>query len=209
MAVKFYSLLLALCSPFVFKAQVSGIKSINALEVPKSASFKGRFVKAFSWNDTQGKNVVVFSESDISKKYYKDSDIEERSKEIYAAHYLITGESATQTWKMLDFEKNCPFDLQAAFKEDALQITDLDKNGIAEVWCLYRTACRSDVSPLNMKIIMYEGKQKYAMRGQTKVQISEHDYFGGNYTMDPAFQKASRTFQDFGAALWKKFVMPD
>jgi hypothetical protein len=209
MAFKSNLLLFVLCLPFVFRAQVSGIKSINAQEIPKSVSYKGQFRKAFSWNDKQGKNVVVFSESGIDSKYDKEADMDIKNGEIYAACFIISGESATQTWKMLDFERNCPFDIEAAFRQDALQITDLDKNGTAEVWVLYRTACRSDVSPLNMKIIMYEGKQKYAMRGQTKVQISEHDYFGGNYTLDPAFQKAPKAFRDFGDALWKKNVMPD
>ena len=34
---------------------------------------------------------------------------------------------------------------------------------------MYKTVCHVDVSPCDMKIIMYQGGQKYAIRGKNKV----------------------------------------
>jgi hypothetical protein len=58
-----------------------------------------------------------------------------------------------------DFIKDCMVDIDAAFKKNSLKVTDLDKNGIAEIWVMYEMACKGDVSPSDLKIIMYEGKQ--------------------------------------------------
>jgi hypothetical protein len=72
---------------------------------------------------------------------------------------------------------------------------------------MYKTACHGDVSPCDMKIIMYEGTNKYAMRGQNKVQLSEHEFYGGDYTFDRAFKQSPKVFKEFAIDLWEKNIM--
>lgn len=64
-----------------------------------------------------------------------------------------------------DEEKSCPFDITCAFIENSTTITDLDKDGFAEVKLQYSLACRSDVSPATMKIMIYENGEKYSLSG--------------------------------------------
>ncbi len=71
--------------------------------------------------------------------------------------------------KGVDFAKECPLYIQVNFIRNTFAVTDLNKNGKAEVWLMYKTACRSDVSPANMKIVMYEGNKKYMQEEQTKL----------------------------------------
>jgi hypothetical protein len=78
---------------------------------------------------------------------------------------------------------------------------------MGEVWIMYTTVCHGDVSPGDMKIIMYEGKQKFAMRGHDKVQVSEKDFDGGDYKFDQAFNAGPKAFRDFAVKLWNKNIM--
>ena len=50
------------------------------------------------------------------------------------------------------------------FIKNAAVVTDLDQDGIAETTVQYKLACRSDVSPALMKLVMHEGETKYAHR---------------------------------------------
>lgn len=74
------------------------------------------------------------------------------------------------------------------------------------MWVMYRTVCHGDVSPMEMKVIMYQGTQKYAMRGETRVKTSETETYGGDYKFDPAFAKAPKAIKDFAMKLWKAHV---
>ena len=86
-------------------------------------------------------------------------------------------------------------------------VTDLNKDGKAEVWLMYTTACTGDVSPPDMKIIMHEGVKKYAVRGTKKVKVSNKDFEGGKYTFDEAFKTGPEAFRQYAADMWKKNLM--
>ena len=108
---------------------------------------------------------------------------------------------------MNDFVKHCEFDIKASFIKNSFAVTDLNNDGKAEVWMMYKTSCTSDVSPSDMKIIMYEGEKKYAIRGKNKVKISDKAYEGGEYTFDEIFKKGPLAFRDYATKLWKKNIL--
>lgn len=59
---------------------------------------------------------------------------------------------------------------------------------------------------------MYEGNQKYAMRGQNKVfggtdKNGVDHYIGGEYKYDEAFSKGPKEFLKFAQELWNRNVM--
>jgi len=58
-----------------------------------------------------------------------------------------------------------------------------------------------------MKIIMHEGNKKYAIRGESKVKVSEKEYDGGRYIMDDSFKVAPDVFKQYAIQLWKKNIM--
>lgn len=62
-------------------------------------------------------------------------------------------------------KKYCPVDVTCNFIPGSTAVTDLDKDGIAETKVQYSVACRGDVSPATMKMIMYENGVKYTLRG--------------------------------------------
>jgi hypothetical protein len=110
------------------------------------------------------------------------------------------------SWQVYDFVKDCQVDLEAGYLPNSFAVTDLNKDGKAEIWLMYKTLCAGDVSPGEMKIIMHEGVKKYAIRGQNKVQIGQNQYDGGKYTFDEAFSNGPETFKNYAQELWKKNI---
>ena len=153
--------------------------TINVNKIPTEIKYDGKEGNAIEWIDKNGNNIVVVTETGIIESKSGDDN---KSASLYAAHYISSKNSYALTWKITDFVKDCPVDIEAIFIPNTCQITDLNKDSVAEVWLMYKTACHGDVSPCAMKIIMHQGKQKFAIRGRNKVKVSETETEGGEYT---------------------------
>jgi hypothetical protein len=218
--------ILIISIPILVQGQIN-LTSVEKKDLSKEISYKGEFLSCTNWKDSLGLNYLILSQSKIikppaaieaSKKYdlinYNGRidtsyNIEAgyREKEIYAYHYIQTKDSTYVLWKLLDYVKECPFDLTIEFLTPKPSITDLDKNGICETWIVYWLGCRSDVSALNMKLIMHEGINKYAIRGTRKVRYGEEpgQVDGGKITKDITFNKLSKIINDYAIDLWAKY----
>lgn len=204
-------MVLVLVMPFALPAQVV-LKSIPANEIPKGMSYKGTVQKAVSWADTLGKHFVILAEEGpVPSKDKKDSlgfceEEECKDKYLYAYHFVQGKDSVQIVWKVMDYEKQCSFDLYASFETRSLTVTDLNKDGIPETWFIYKTTCTSDVSPRTMKLFMIEGNKKHIIRGSSRVKISSTEYLGGERKFDSNFNMSSQPVKDFAVKLWDKFV---
>lgn len=205
---RIFSLLILLLSINAY-AQSIAFKAIDTLTIPKNISYEGHIKSAITWLDSNGKHLLITTETGIHVNEKFNHENEGRDALLFAYHYLVAADSAFLQWRVYDFVTDCPVDIAASFIKNTLNVTDLDKDGIAEIWLMYKTACRGDVSPSDMKIIMYEGKQKYALRGQSKV-LAELDekgnakYIGGEYKLDKIFNSGPALFLTYAKALWSK-----
>jgi hypothetical protein len=195
---------LLLLSRFSSSGQVT-VKKHTKNTLPSILKYNGTMKNAVSWKDTNGYHYVITSETGIQPS--KSGPEGGRDAELFAYHYLQQGDSLRLTWKVYDFTKDCPVDLRAHFMNNTFSVTDLDKDGIAEIWMMYRTVCHGDVSPSNMKIIMYENDKKHAVRGTNKVKVSEKDYEGGEYEFDVAFKEAPEVIKAYARGLWNKNLL--
>lgn len=195
------------CAAFIFLqitclAQVSEVKrSSDITVVPPSIKYPGKAKDILRWSDSQGSHLVILSELISASK----NDLLGRDAEIFAGHYLEVDGQWVQQWKVTDFERNCPVDVGASYIPQSIMLTDLNKNRIAEVSFMYRTYCTGGVDPHSLKFIMYEGKKKYAIRGETLVKLPEQPVYGGAMTIDSSFKYAPKEFQQFAATQWEKF----
>ena len=112
-----------------------------------------------------------------------------RSARLYATLYAETADGHQQRWLIQDRVDACVFDITAAFTAPPVAVSDADADGEPEIWVSYRTACRSDVSPATLKLIGYEGSQKYALRGTARINLGDSSD-GGTYQADAALIKA-------------------
>ncbi|WP_313386551.1 M949_RS01915 family surface polysaccharide biosynthesis protein [Chishuiella sp.] len=189
------------------------ISKIDSSQIPKKISFIGKFKQGFKWSDSNGQNIIFLTETG----FFRDKNLTHEfdnslDSELHAYSYNIKNDTYKINWKINDFVRDCPVDIVANFIDNSLQITDLNKNGIAEVWTIYKIVCHGDVSPSEMKIIMYEGSQKYAMRGENKVQVGINDnnepqYIGGEYKMDKQFANDPKIFKEFAKKLWDENII--
>lgn len=204
--------------------------SIGAGELPTSIKYKGKFQQAWKWNDKLGENILLLSLVPAAQDKTKSGDDEETwSSELFAFHFVKKDSGYRKIWMIADGEKACPFDITNEFLKDATMITDLDNNGIAETTVQYKLACRSDVSPSYMKLVMHEDSVKFALRGAQWVKTGETDSFTvtadnvnlekielnkdefeamlqrfGRYESEKEFSKAPPSFLNFAREQWLK-----
>lgn len=174
--------------------------------LPSDIKYTGNIVTGKRWNDKYGDNILILTKTNVKEKKSRKSGYEETELEceLYGYHYVNTGGSYTLLWKIQDFIKECWFDLTLDFIPGSLSITDINENGIAESTFLYKMACRSDVSPSELKLMMHENDVKYALRGNMLIKM-EGFTEGGNYKVDKAFDTAPAGFLDYAKSQWKEY----
>lgn len=173
------------------------VNSLALGAVPATLKRTGRVVQALRYSDRTGTYTVLATERGPTTQ---GSD--GQRADLYAYQYPATG--GTPNWQVHDFEVACPLDLRAQFRPRGVTVTDLDQDGTAEVWLVYRTVCRGDISPSTQKIIMYEGARKYAVRGTARVAVGSQGE-GGTYAFDAAaWVGAPATFRQHAARLWQQ-----
>jgi len=185
-----------------FSAQAQlRVSPLAPAAVPATLKRSGRVVQALRYTDRTGTYTVLATETGPRPDPAAQSSDGQRA-DLYAYQYPATG--TAPTWQVHDFVDDCPLDLEAQFVPKALTATDLDQDGTAEVWLVYRTTCRGDVSPSTQKIILYEGARKYAVRGTSRIAIGNGRYDGGTYTLDAAWATAPAAFRQHAAQLWQQ-----
>lgn len=187
------------------------IQSVEMLEfsksdIPSDIKYSGNIVTGKRWNDRNGENILILTKTNIKKVKPKHPEFDEYEQEceLFGYHYVSSGGSFTLLWKIQDFINKCPLDLTLDFIPNSLTITDINENGIAESTFLYKMACRGDVSPSDLKLMMHENDNKYAIRGTMHIKADMINE-GGSYKVDKSFDSAPDGFLDYAKEQWKKF----
>jgi hypothetical protein len=198
-------LLILLLTYFIAPAQVRVIK-LDKTAIPKSITYKGHVVDAAKYSHNDGEHIIFTTETGITNSKGIDND-GLREAALYAYDYKLDDLKYTLTWKLYDFVEPCGLDIAAEYLPNTFAVTDIDKDGVAEIWLMYKTTCTGDVSPAILKIIMYQGNKKHAMRGETKVKLPGETSYGGKYTFDAAFKAVPAAFRTYAINLWNKNVL--
>ncbi len=167
---------------------------------------KGKFKKGYSWNDNNGLNYFIYT---IESKVIQ-SDEPTESSFLYCYHYKKNEYGYELVRKTLDFIKECQANAinELFIENNGVFITDLDENGLAEITYVYKMCCgMTDVSPLDMKLIMLEDGEKYAIRGDEVIFNPSMRPTDGMGRIDPSFNKAPKEFLDFAKLIWCNFVL--
>lgn len=179
------------------------LTKLDKKSISKSIHYTGNFKQAVRWTDNIGDNIVILTVTDKTQsKNAPDDGYSDGA--LYAYHYLVSGDSIKQTWIVYDYVKECPVDMFLDFVDKTFAVTDLNKDGKSEVWIMYKVSCQGDVSPIPMKIVMYQDNKKFAVRGTTRTKVSATDYIGGEFTFDEAFKNAPVEFRQYAEKLWKQ-----
>jgi hypothetical protein len=152
------------------------------------------------WNDENGLNYLLFTKKVTrNEREHEPSDV---SKELHAYHFKKSGTAMVLMREIKDFVLNCMHDNTLELIENSVNITDVDNDNYGEVTFMYKLGCRSDITPLDMKLMHLENGDKYAIRGNEKVQVGPEDYIGGKAKADATFNKVPER-QNFAYQVWK------
>ncbi len=172
-------------------------KTIEPSVLRKIVSDDAIVDKALQFEDKNGKNYLVA----ITLQNRSD---EWSSKAILVQHYIEKSNKELVLLRQItDKEDHCEFDNDLQFLTESLRITDLDKNKYAEITFLYKVGCRSDVSPIGLKLMVIENGNKAAIRGKTLPRGFD---FQKEKVADGSFKKLPKPIQDQANKLWDKFA---
>jgi hypothetical protein len=195
--MKIFAILLSLLLTQICLAQFK-VTKLDKNSIPAKIKYNGDIVEAVRWTDSTGDNVVMLT---TKKTESKTVPAGLTGRALNAFHYLVLDDNIKQTWGVYDYVEECSVDMFLYFVDKTFAVTDLNKDGKAEVWMMYKVSCQGDVSPVPMKIIMYQDNKKFAVRGTSR--ISGHNH-GGEFTFDKAFKKAPAAFRKYAENLWKQ-----
>lgn len=183
------------------------ILKFDKKDIPSGAKYQGKVMGGARWKDSNGENMLIITESEIQNSKNKDGEAV-ITKDLFAYNYILKAGESPILWQINDFVKDCPLDLALNYNPNSLTVTDINENGIAETTFLYRLSCKGDVSPDDLKLIMHEGKDKFALRGTTELKYKvdgKTTKEGGDYKVDASFDKAPKEFLDYAKKQWEKF----
>jgi len=178
-------------------AEAPSLRHVTRAELPAAIKPAGTLVDAVAWNDASGHNVAAF---------WLKLDKKKATARLQVAMWSGTpGTRGVLMRTIKDGVNRCELDLVAEYLPDALGLTDLDADGYGELTFAYKTTCTGDVSPLTLKVLMLERRDKYIMRGTTVVDVGNGEKLGGDKQPEAAF-KSVPPFLAHAEAVWASVV---
>lgn len=192
--------------------QVKNVPAFNVLQIgyndiPRQLAVKGVFVEALEFTDKNGLNLMVCTQTGkfpVSVK--NDEGVYEKMNdraELNFYHFVKAAEGYKMLAEFSD-EQDCDgFDLYNGFTKKALSITDLDKNGLAEISFQVVKSCRSDVSPAERKLFIFEAGKVFYIQGETTLE--------GQAAATPIYSEGTKEcpFIAYLTKKWKQFEADD
>lgn len=180
------------------------MKVLSKDDLPKDLKApRGKIEKVVGFTDKNGDNVVVFSRTSKASKG-EDGVMESAYLEVLHVAGSAGGPSKVLRTVKDQVEK-CDADLSVTFRDAALAVTDLDKDGFGELTFAYSLGCASDLSPATLKLLVLENGDKYILRGTTRVpKMGDDPASGGDYQVDASFKDGPPEFLTHAKSSWAK-----
>ncbi len=176
------------------------LTNVEKHKIPDGCDYSGKVIDVNSWVDKNGENIVIRSigtyESSEPTDEYADPM---GSQYLYVYHYKEDGKNWELVREVSDYIKDCEFDVIVSHVPTAIELKDIDNDGVGEIAFVYRLACTSDVSSSNQKLIMLEDGDKYILRGFTEVMGE-----GGDFEVGEEFNDAPEGFLDQAKKMWEE-----
>lgn|SRR5690554_2687216 len=145
-----------------------------------------------TWVDKNGINFLLLEQLDVAT----DEETGFSSQTIQANHWLKKKGQLTQHWSYKDEIKECPIDLEMKFLA-APQFSDLNNDGIYEIWMMIQKACKGDISPSIIEVIMVdEHKVKYFLTAEEQLILPNGTIYGGSYELQD-FTELPKHYQEY------------
>lgn len=177
--------LLILCHFSVLSQRINPISLVESIDIDSAKNM-------LSWTDRQGYHIVMMETFDERSGEEPDT----QSSWVYITHELQTESRRNQTWTYQSGEYDCPVDVYAGFRA-APTFSDLNEDGVYEIWFIIEKSCKGDISPSQLEILMVDenGKQ-YLAQGETLLHFPDGNIDGGAYDVGD-FDRLPQIYRDF------------
>lgn len=164
--------------------------------------YKGQIKEGRRWKDKRGENIVILTQTGVYWSSVLDAT---RGARLYAYHFIKTSDNSyKEIWKISEVVDECAWDVRCNFFNNSFTVTDLDSDDIAEVGFALAKGCKSEPGPDEKKLVFYEGKDLYMIKGTTTVMKGSQK-LGGDKEVEKKFDDAPDAFLEFANKQWNKF----
>lgn len=138
-------------------------------------------IKSVHFRDRDGEGLLVLSRSD-GQASDPESEQEVDKVVLKATLYGRTAQSdAFKARWQIEQETTCPgLDLDVDFYTDVSDVSDLNKDGVAEVTVASHAFCGGGIDPHDIAIEMREGQASYTITGQSLISPAGEDPVGAS-----------------------------
>ena len=174
---------LLLCGPLhAAPAAVAARPADKAQLREAGIAVPGKLVRALHITDGAGEHFLVLS-SQTGPSHRQPEEADART-DLVAGYYSRGPSRWVREWAIMD-GVDCPvLDHHALFFPGHVTVTDLDQNGMAEVTVAYKLFCGGGIDDDDLKVILRQGAQKFAMRGRTRSVMPGGETSGGEAAYD-------------------------
>lgn len=174
------------------------VNKLFPVTVKTGLGIKFPVFKAFAFRDQHGSNYVLLTESQDSI-VHDGPNADTLHHAIKAVCLTANGDGYTKNWEINDLADRTAGEISIWFWSKSCAFTDLDGDGLAEVFIAYSTKGAEDGDGGRLKLILVYKGQKIAIRHQD----SELDE-GRQTRVDAAFYALPAVVQQKGIAILKR-----
>lgn len=124
------------------------------------------------------------------------------SRQLFAQ--LYAGAKPKQVRLVQDGVTNCQLDLIASFVQGSVSFADVDGDGVVEIGFAYDLGCDATERPTPRKLLVLEGPDKHALRGNGRGKDLEDKPTGGDFKADPFKNQAA--LATWAQKRWKELL---
>lgn len=162
-------------------------------------------IKSVHFHDREGEGLLVLSRVDGQAT---DPDTEEEVDKVVLQATLYGRASAADAFKarwQIEQETTCPgLDLDVDFYTDVSDVSDLNKDGVAEVTVASHSFCGGGIDPHDIAIEMREGQASYTITGQSLITPPGEEPFGGEREDSASLKNAPQVLREHMDAVWQQ-----
>lgn len=147
-------------------------------QLPRFVDFTSEESDTLTWADEQGVHFLQLKKSEM----FLDEAEMVASHYLNVTHWLESGESRLATWHYADSIVACYVDVEAKFLA-APRFTDLDEDGVYEVWFITQLACKGDISPSRVQVVMVDKEEFFQLDAEQKLIFPNGVTDGGAYQL--------------------------
>lgn len=162
-------------------------------------------IKSVHFHDREGEGLLVLSRIDGQAT---DPDTEEEVDKVVLKATLYGRTASSDAFKprwQSEQETTCAgLDLDVDFYTDVSDVSDLNKDGVAEVTVASHAFCGGGIDPHDIAIEMHEGQAVYTITGQSLITPAGEEPFGGEREDSASLKNAPPVLRQHMDEVWQK-----